>query len=281
MRPFFIQRDQARLFGSYHQPAGDRPRTCGVVLCYPLGQEYIRAHRCFLQLAERLAREGFPSLRFEYVGCGDSSGDVQDWSIQAWTEDIEAAGSKLKTLAGVSRVCLIGLRLGASLALIASPRCSGLSGLVLWRPIVRGRLLMEALKREHRRWLRGSFARSPAKEPNEVELLGFTFPSQILQDLESLDLERNCSTPPRRVLLLNNSDEGLARVLRDQGSHVDEIQVEEPDFWKKHEDEEEKGLVPIRSLKVIAAWLDEEFPRYPGGRLADESPDVRRPSDVV
>ena len=52
-----------------------------MVLCYPGGQEYIRSRRAFRQLAIRLSSAGFPVLRFDYHGCGDSSGDDDEGKI--------------------------------------------------------------------------------------------------------------------------------------------------------------------------------------------------------
>src|SRR5215217_413896 len=78
MNPLYFGSSQKPLYGVYHPPKSQpgRPvRTTGVVLCYPLGQEYMRAHRAFRQLATLLTKSGFPVLRFDYYGTGDSGGD--------------------------------------------------------------------------------------------------------------------------------------------------------------------------------------------------------------
>ena len=86
------------------------------MLCYPWGQEYLRAHRSMRLLADMIAARGCDVLRFDYSGTGDSGGDATTASFVEWESDIETAIDELKDMAGVSRVSLVGLRLGATLA---------------------------------------------------------------------------------------------------------------------------------------------------------------------
>src|SRR5947207_597585 len=106
------------LFGWYHPPAGQR-RTGGIVICNPLGDDLCRAHRPLRHLAERLAAGGFPVLRFDYRGTGDSAGDEREPArVAGWLGDIARAVEELRARAGVSRVSLVGLRAGATLAAV-------------------------------------------------------------------------------------------------------------------------------------------------------------------
>ena len=70
---FFFGNPGSPLYGSYESPSASVRRDCGIVLCYPLMAEYLRSHRAFRQLAVRLAEAGFPVLRFDYFGSGDSA----------------------------------------------------------------------------------------------------------------------------------------------------------------------------------------------------------------
>ena len=57
MLPILFGPRDARLFGVFHG-ATTTPRSEGIVLCQPIGHEYIRAHRTFRQLAVHLAGAG-------------------------------------------------------------------------------------------------------------------------------------------------------------------------------------------------------------------------------
>ncbi|HVQ29080.1 MAG TPA: alpha/beta hydrolase, partial [Vicinamibacteria bacterium] len=114
-------------------------------MCAPAGQEYLRAHRAFLQLAERLAALGFDVLRFDYFGCGDSAGDDHEGRLDVWLENTKAAIEEVEALCGSDRVSLVGLRLGAALAAQAQAGRGAPSALVLWDPVLDGPRYLEAL----------------------------------------------------------------------------------------------------------------------------------------
>src|SRR4051812_45876715 len=108
------------LFGWYHPPVGVR-RTGGIVLCNPIGDDLCRAHRPLRHLAERLAEAGFPVLRFDYRGTGDSAGDEHEpGRVSGWLSDIGLAFEELRARSGLARVSLVGLRAGALLAAVAA-----------------------------------------------------------------------------------------------------------------------------------------------------------------
>jgi len=112
-------------FGAYH-PAravdGAPTRSCGVVLCNPMGWEAIASQRSYRVLADRLAGIGFPVLRFDYSGTGDSAGvDIDRDRVRAWLDGIGLAAEKLKQLSCTVQVSLLGIQLGATLAAVARP----------------------------------------------------------------------------------------------------------------------------------------------------------------
>ena len=139
MNPFFFGPSDRPLFGVYtHGKAGGGPSSA-VLLCYPTGSEYMRAHRAFRQLNTLLNRVGMSVLRFDYSCTGDSAGDGTDASVAEWLEDFDWAIEELKDNALVDQVSVAGLRLGATLATRACLERSDVEHLVLWDPIVSGR----------------------------------------------------------------------------------------------------------------------------------------------
>ena len=82
MEPFYFGKSPRALFGVYHPPKAGMTRKTGVVLCYPMGHEYVYSHRAFLRLAMLLSSAGFHVLRFDFYGCGDSEGDCKEGKIR-------------------------------------------------------------------------------------------------------------------------------------------------------------------------------------------------------
>lgn len=138
MNPLYFGRAPKSLFAVYHPPKAQRARQSGVILCYPFGQEYMRAHRAFRQLAMLLAKAGFHVLRFDYSGTGDSTGEAVNGSFAEWVHDTQEAAEELKATAEVSRVSFVGLRLGAAIAAMAAADRSDVDQVVMWDPAVRG-----------------------------------------------------------------------------------------------------------------------------------------------
>jgi len=112
------------------------PSTVGVVIVVGGPQYRAGAHRQFVSLARALAEAGFPALRFDYRGMGDSSGALRDFE-QA-SADLDAAVTALQAAQPqVRKVVLWGLCDGASAALLylhehPDPRVAGLALLNPW-----------------------------------------------------------------------------------------------------------------------------------------------------
>ncbi len=110
----------------------------GVVIVVGGPQYRAGSHRQFVLLARHLAAQGFPVLRFDVRGMGDSDGAQRPFD--ALTPDIDAAIAALQSQQPqVRRVVLWGLCDGASAALLylherPDPR---VQGLVLLNPWVR------------------------------------------------------------------------------------------------------------------------------------------------
>jgi uncharacterized protein len=124
------------LVGVISQP--EEPATLGLVMVVGGPQYRVGSHRQFVLLARCLASAGFPVLRFDHRGMGDSSGERMLFdSIQ---EDIGVALETLqRQCPSVQRVALWGLCDGASAALLYSGQRTDarVVGLCLLNPWVR------------------------------------------------------------------------------------------------------------------------------------------------
>jgi len=135
--PFFFDNNNYYLFGILHHPLpGSKRKDLGVVLCAPFAEEKLWSHRVYVSFARELAKEGYSVLRFDYMGHGDSSGNFEDSTIQTRLSDITRSIEIIKKKGEVRRVGLLGLRLGATLAVMVAERISNIDFLVLWEPVV-------------------------------------------------------------------------------------------------------------------------------------------------
>ena len=125
-----------RLLGIVARP--DVPLDCGVLIVVGGPQYRVGSHRHFLLLARSLAAQGYPVMRFDYRGMGDSEGSARDF-LQV-SDDISAAiDALILACPGVRRVVLWGLCDAASAALLYVAERSDFRvvGLALLNPWVR------------------------------------------------------------------------------------------------------------------------------------------------
>ena len=223
-------------FGMYHAAAGDT----GIVLLAPFGVEALAAHKSMRLLAEDCAARGFPTLRFDFPGTGDSLGDeAGDELDEKSPHDILANRCKaaiaaigwLRATSGVHDVVLVGLRLGASVAAFVGAE-AGVRRMVLMAPLVSGKRYV----REMRSLLRIAKARDAStasfgavktdvtqKNAPLLEFDGFRLSQISLDALTRMDL-KNLPPPAHDILILapagQSAVEQLGQCWRAAGARV-------------------------------------------------------------
>nr|WP_255652224.1 alpha/beta fold hydrolase [Corallococcus sp. AS-1-12] len=160
-------------------------------------------HWAFRKLAGMLAREGFHVFRFDYYGTGDSAGEGHEGRVATWVQDLRNAVNELQDVTGVQRVALVGLRLGAALAVRAAVEGLSTAALVLWEPLVEGEAWLQELELlQQRRDTRTLFPRPESPLEVREELLGFPFPRALRDDILALDLAALPAWPSTRTHLV-------------------------------------------------------------------------------
>jgi pimeloyl-ACP methyl ester carboxylesterase len=246
------------LFGVYHAGQGSIIRDCGVLLCYPAPQEYSIAYWSMRQLADRLAHAGFPALRFDYFGTGDSAGSSSDVSLARWVDDVEVAAEELRRASGVRRICIVGLRLGAALAVRAVARGLSVRDLVLWDPVLNGASYVSLMRSVDERVHQSRhYPVSDSHPPGE--LFGYPFSAVLEAATTAVDLLREPLGHPRRLLIVSPHDGGahaplLERAVR-EGLNASQEIVDDPIPYGPAIDPVET-LFAHQGIKAIAGWLE-------------------------
>lgn len=165
-----------------------------MLLCNPFGEEASRSHRSYRVLATQLERAGFAALRFDYSGTGDSLGDSAAATVDAWVSDVGLAAERLRAATGTSRVAVVGLRLGATLAMLASARGElRARHLLLWDPVVDGAAYLRELIEQHRTYMRAEIPGwqdrlQIAADGTPDEVLGAPIGAALGRQIAAIDL---------------------------------------------------------------------------------------------
>lgn len=110
-------------------------RDFAVLVCSPLYSEHLRNNRREVLLSRGLAARGIPTLRFHYLGVGNSDGDTADATAQSMITDVTEMGGFLAEQVGVPVTTVVATRMGATLATHAKLDADTYA---LWDPVHNG-----------------------------------------------------------------------------------------------------------------------------------------------
>jgi exosortase A-associated hydrolase 2 len=264
----------------FHLAAGGGERLCiwrapehgalrGVVVHVPAFAEEMNKCRPMVALAaRRLAASGFGVLEIDLLGCGDSTGDFADATFDAWIDDIVAAVRWARER-GDASIWLWGARAGALLAAAATHRLAEAASVLLWQPVLAGRVMLSQFlrlklaadvlagdgERAGTRQLREELARGTA-----VDIAGYRLTPVLAAGIEAAALA--FAPTVRRVVWLEVSagaqpalgPAALTAVaaLRDAGTPVLAAALGGPGFWQTVEIE----MCPALVDATVAALME-------------------------
>ena len=271
--PRFVATNGRWLFTWHHRPPSRVRRGACVVLCPPLGFEYMSAYATFRILAEQIAALGFDVLRLDYDGTGNSCGDYHDPDrAGAWIRSVTAAIHEARRLTGSSLVALVGFRAGAILALQAAADTGEVERLVLWNPFASGHAYVRELKA-----LAGLSRQDHALDESDargVNVAGHLVTNETIDALDRWTLDAIQNRPARDVLIVDRDDRPASPTvdarLERLGARVTSIR---PGGTSAVLALPHVAKVPEEVLGGITAWLDGwDVSRRPTA----DTPDVSR-----
>ncbi|MCI0507286.1 MAG: alpha/beta hydrolase [Gammaproteobacteria bacterium] len=250
--PLFFGTQGRSLFGWYHSPKNNR-QSVAMVICPPIGYEYVHTHRSLRHLADHLARSGIPCLRFDYDGAGDSAGADEDPDrVSAWLASIRLAISQARELSGCKRLGLIGFRMGATFAAMIAAEMD-LACLVLWAPCLRGRNYSREMKALRMSGIHEQ--QNSEKTDTIIEGGGFVLTEQTIEDLSKIDLHKIIPRQTKTLVVMRDDLAEASQRLDQWGEHGVQLDylkfsgyadiVAEPHYTK----------VPFETIGHITQWI--------------------------
>jgi pimeloyl-ACP methyl ester carboxylesterase len=297
LQPFYISEQGESFFATLHDAQGLR-RDVAIVLCPPFGWEDMCSYRARLEWAWSLAAAGFPVLRIDFPGSGDSAGGPRDPErLRAWTDAVAASTRWLSSAYAPRRILAIGIGLGGAIAYRAFALGAPIDDLVLWGVCSRGRRHVRELRAfSYMEHPRGSDDEAPA--PSTVEdsddgslvVAGYVMSRATQSELDELDLaELECERlQSARVLMLERDGFAVDPRLRAaiEGAGAD-LQVSSGDgYGAMMMAELPHALSAHGVFEKVAAWLAEASApvdeaaaeALPGVRVADSCVQIVMPN---
>jgi pimeloyl-ACP methyl ester carboxylesterase len=261
--PQFFGSQHAPLFGLYHDPAAGQKRRSGVVICPPLGEEIFPAHRMLRVLATQLARAGFPVLRFDYLGCGNSWADDLDVTVSTCLDSLSRAVGRVREQSGCERIVVIGLRFGGTIAGMSAAASPGLfHECVMWDPVLDGNAYLGELQRELRETVEQHVPVTSSCDTavSRIEAIGQRVSVAFEAQLAAISADYFASLPADRTVLVDTSGSTLARAAALSANHPLRrcVQLDFPDApWRPVR--ASGALVPATVLRKLTNRAEQQW----------------------
>lgn len=263
MNQFFFGSAASPLYGVHHEPTSTARRQAAVLVCYPIGREYMRCHRALVRFCDRLSASGYHVLRFDYFGTGDSAGDNGDGNVDQWVANTRMAAQELRDIAGTERISILGVRLGAAIATLAAAMEKEVDTLLLWDPVVDGNSYLDQLLEMHSAFVtdldRFPRGRDSGPDLSGDELVGMTCPPTMRQSIQGIDMTRIGPVDANMVYIIGTTEHSgfadMQRHLEHDNVKSEYILVDENPSWYALS---ELGVVmmPHKVLHKMAQILD-------------------------
>lgn len=256
-QPLYFGPVDRPLFGWLHRPPANLNRGAGIVLCSPSGYEAICTHRTYRHFAEAAASRGFTALRFDYDGTGNSAGDAMDPDrVAAWLRSVNLAIDALKEFAGVAEVCLFGVRVGASLGVVAAQDRSDVRAMIAFAPVIKVKTYLREIRALA---LARPQVEPPAgtpADPTLQEAAGFATTEETRSALGNINLLQLVSPAIRDVMVFDRDDlpvdDAWHRHLSAHGATIQQIKLDQyVDMMR----DAHQSTVPAASIKAALDWL--------------------------
>jgi alpha-beta hydrolase superfamily lysophospholipase len=254
--------------GFLHVPDGGA--RGGVVICPPLGYEQVLGYRGLRLLSQQLETLGIASLRFDYRGEGDASGETATPDAgEAWVATVADAVRTLRE-AGVERIVLAGLAAGGLIAAEAARRIDGLDGLVVWDAPLSGHRFLR-----RQRSLFDLTVGEPATDPERLTLLSLTLHPGAVEWLEGVEL---APLPIDTLALVRRADLASPAMERfggslPEGSFV--VPIDGHAEWI--EAASALAVLPTETIRVLTEWVDARLP----AAVSPVRPTLRKEAQVA
>lgn len=254
-------------------PEANASGRTGIVLCRSWGFDELCTRKFLRCLADALAAEGFPALRFDYPGTVDSLDRADGEDLASWTNAAMMACDTLKATADCRQVVLFGLGLGALIADRVSRQRQDVAGLILAAPIASGRRLLRETSLRAKVILEGLGLPADALPGSDISIGGLLLARGVAADLQSASIETTPRQRPFPCLIAARTavptDSELAERFGTCGHRVTVLPF---DGYEKLMEDPTASAVPQDLIGQMANWCSATFQHERTGEIDSPSP---------
>lgn len=177
-----------------------------IIICHGFVGNRIGVDRLFVKAARELSSSGFMVLRFDYGGCGESTGDYGAGGLDALIEQTRHVIDYGLQIDGVDpdRLILLGHSLGGAVSLLTAARDSRVKSLVLWSAVAHP---FQDITR-----IVGKKVYEESLQKGVADYLGYSFQPQFFNSLSRFHPFQEAKHFSGDVLLIHGTDDDVIPV---------------------------------------------------------------------
>jgi len=208
IRGFLEDKDKRKIF--YTLDGEEENNSELWIVCSPIFEEKVFTYSFIKNLADNLASKKNLVCRFDYLGEGDSDNSDAALSVNDWVGNIKNLISHIKCMRDVTKVNIVGLRLGANIAMEAAKECA-FEKIVLLAPIDIGEkyineLLRFNLSTQLAAFRKVKYDRGSLKDSllagQSVNILGYELYERLFLDISKLSLREQLDNIKSKVSII-------------------------------------------------------------------------------
>lgn len=217
-RRIFLERyvelntEKGILRGMLHLPdTTKKEKFPGVILYHGFSGDRTEPGFMFVRFSRLLADNGIASVRFDFLGSGESDGSFTDMTISGEIDEANSILDYFRSLDMIDedRIIILGLSMGGSVAgYLAGKRSSLLRGLVLWAPAGEFRLLIKEKER---------LIESGEISVDLMDISGLLLGQNFIDDARSLNILEKTEGYTGETLIIHGTEDTVVSVVVSEG----------------------------------------------------------------
>jgi pimeloyl-ACP methyl ester carboxylesterase len=173
------------------------PRDTAWLLCHSFGMEQMTLLLTDVGIARKMSAAGFPVLRFQCQGYGDSSEINAHPDPSTHLRDTQEALEQLRALTGAREIGTLGARFGGTIAALIADRnelpytiliAPEVSGKAFGKELLRSEVFHEIAAGSDEQQTSMDELKRQLAETDEVNIKGFTVTGAMIEEMGKIDL---------------------------------------------------------------------------------------------
>ncbi|MFT8321159.1 MAG: alpha/beta fold hydrolase [Bacillus sp. (in: firmicutes)] len=193
------QSEQLALSIDYPQDFNKKNKYEAVIICHGLIGSRIGVDRLFVKAGQYLTKEDYIVFRFDYSGCGESSGVYGNYSMPELLDQTKTIVDYVASLNYVQTINLIGHSLGGAVSALTAAKDKRINKLIQWAAVGEPHKDLVAIFGEDKMNL--------LRNRPYIDFYGYTFTEYYFQYMKDFHPLIECSHFPGDVLLLHGTDD--------------------------------------------------------------------------